>query len=77
MPTPIAQKHFDEAELFIGNGLFKEAIEAYKKAAEADPNFISAYYNLALIYYQNQCFDSAIVNLKKVIELDPSDASAF
>lgn len=77
MPLPIAQKHFDEAELFRENGLYKEAIEAYKKAAEADPNFISAYYNLALIYYQNQCFDSAIVNLKKVIELDPSDASAF
>ena len=77
MPTPIAQKYFDEAELFRGNGLCKEAVEAYKKAIEADPYLISAYYNQALIYHQTHHFDNAIINLKKVIELDPNDASAF
>ena len=29
------------------------------------PSFISAYYNLALIYYQTQQLSQAIVNLKK------------
>lgn len=77
MPTPIAQKYFDEAELFRGNGLYKEAVEAYKKTIEADPSFIGAYYNLALIYHRTQQFDNAITNLKKVIELDPQDASAY
>ncbi|MCR4319844.1 MAG: tetratricopeptide repeat protein [Candidatus Brocadiaceae bacterium] len=77
MPTPIAQKYLGEAELFRENGLCKEAIEAYKKAIETDPSFISAYYNLAVIYHQTQQFYNAITSLKKVIELDPGDASIF
>src|SRR4030066_329321 len=44
---------------------------------ETDPSFISAYYNLAVIYHQTQQFYNAITCLKKVIELDPGDASAF
>jgi len=77
MPIVTAQKYFDEAELFMENGLCKEAIEAYKKAIETDPSFISAYYNLAVIYHQTQQFYYAITCLKKAIELDPNDASAF
>src|SRR3990172_1862171 len=77
MSTQIAQKYFDEAELFMENGLCKEAIEAYKRAIETDPFFISNYYNIAKIYHQTQHFDNAITNLKKVLELDPGDASAF
>ena len=77
MPIVTAQKYFDEAELLMENGLCKEAIEAYKKAIETDPSFISAYYNLAVIYHQTQQFYYAITCLKKAIELDPNDASAF
>ena len=77
MPIATAQKYLDEAELFMENGLCKEAIEAYKKAIETDPSFISAYYNLAVIYHQTQQFYNAITCLKKAIELDPGDASAF
>ena len=77
MPIATAQKYLDEAELFLENGLCKEAIDACKKAIEADPLSVSAYYNLALIYHRTQHFDNAITSLKKVIELDPGDASAF
>ena len=77
MPIATAQKYLDEAELFMENGLCKEAIEAYKKAIETDPSFISAYYNLAVIYHRTQQFYYAITCLKKAIELDPGDASAF
>lgn len=77
MSISIAQKYFSEAEKFRENGLYKEAVESYKKAIEADPFFASAYYNLALLYYQTQQFDNAIINLKKVTELDPNDTSAF
>src|SRR3972149_12014953 len=77
MPIVTAQKYFDEAELLMENGLCKEAIEAYKKAIETDPSFISAYYNLAVIYHQTQQFYYAITSLKNAIELDPGDASAF
>ena len=77
MPIATAQKYLDEAGLFMKNGLCKEAIEAYKKAIETDPSFISAYYNLAVIYHQTQQFYYAITCLKKAIELDPNDASAL
>ena len=77
MPIATSQKYLDEAELFMENGLCKEAIEAYKKAIEIDPSFISAYYNLAVIYHQAQQFYNAIICLKKAIELDPGDTSTF
>ena len=77
MPIATSQKYLDEADLLMENGLCKEAIEAYKKAIETDPSFISAYYNLAVIYHQTQQFYYAITCLKKAIELDPGDASAF
>lgn len=77
MPTPSAQKYFNEAQKFKENGLLEKAIASYKKAIEIDPYFVSAYYTLALLYHQTQQFESAAVNLKKVIELDPNDASAL
>lgn len=71
------QKYFNEAENFKENGLYKEAIESYKKAIEIDSSFINAHYNLALLYHQIQQLDNAIKCLKKVIELAPGDASAY
>ncbi len=77
MPIPPAQKYFIEGQSHRENGRYKEAIDSYKKAIENDPSFISAYYNLALLYHQIKQYDSAVINLKKVIELDPNDVSAF
>ncbi len=77
MSADTAQKHFNDAEAHKKKGLLQEAIESYKKAVEADASFISAYYNLSLIYYQTQQLSQAIVNLKKVTDLDPGDVSAF
>ncbi len=77
MSISAAQQYFNDAEGFKKNGLLQDAIEAYKKAIEADASFVSAYYNLALTYYQTQQLSQAIVNLKKVTDLDPGDVSAF
>ncbi len=77
MPISAAQQYFNDAEAFKNCGLLQEAIVSYKKTIEADAFFISAYYNLALVYHQAQQPDHAIANLKKVTELDPNDASAF
>ncbi|MFN3531093.1 MAG: glycosyltransferase [Candidatus Brocadia sp.] len=77
MPTPLAQRYFKEAQTFEESGLLEKAIASYKKAIEINPYFISAYYILALLYYQTQQFDNAVIHFKKVIELDPNDASAF
>lgn len=77
MSRPAAQKYFYEGQSFREKGLYKEAIDSYKKAIENDPSFISAYYYLAILYHQTKQFENAIANLKKVIELDPNDVSAF
>lgn len=77
MSISAAQKHFNDAEEYKKKGLLQEAIESYNKAIEADAAFVSAYYNLALVYYQAQQLSLAIVTLKKVTDLDSSDVSAF
>ena len=77
MSISVAQKHFNDAEEYKKKGLLLEAIESYNKAIEADASFVSAYYNLALVYYQTQQLSLAIVHLKKVTDLDSSDVSAF
>ncbi len=77
MQTPTIQKYFEEAEAFRERGFLEEAIAAYKKTIEKDPSFISAYHNLALLYYQARQFDNANVYFKKTVELNPSDASVF
>lgn len=77
MSITITQEYFNVAENFEKNGFYKEAIESYEKAKEADPSFLNAYFNLALIYHRNKQFEDAISNLEKLIELDPCNAIAF
>lgn len=77
MPSSIAKDFFTEAENLEKKGYSLKAVKAYKKAIEADPFFLSAHYNLALLYYQLKQVDNAILHLKKVTELNPTDASAF
>ena len=48
-----------------------EAITCYKKAAELDPGFASAYYNLGIIYAAKGMFDQAISSYKKVLTIKP------
>ena len=54
-----------------------EAIYYYEKAAESDPNFSAAYYNLCLSYFDISCYEEALHNIKLNLALAPANAMAW
>lgn len=57
-------------------GLFKEAIEAYKKSIEKNPNATVAYFNLALAYKNINRQGDAAIAFEKAVELEPENLDA-
>ena len=55
----------------------QEAIEAYHKVLEIDPNFAPAHINLGTIYYNCQDYEQAEAHYRKAIECDPRYALAY
>ncbi|MEO1404045.1 MAG: tetratricopeptide repeat protein, partial [Cyanobacteria bacterium J06635_1] len=55
---------------------YDEAISAYEKAIELDPDDATAHYNLGNTYKALKRYDEAISAYEKAIELDPDDATA-
>ncbi|MBI4824198.1 MAG: tetratricopeptide repeat protein [Nitrospirae bacterium] len=53
------------------------AIESYSMAIKLQPEFISAYYNRGIAYYNKKLYDEAIKDFDKVIELNPENANAY
>ena len=54
-----------------------EAIEAYQKALEEDPNYPDALHALAMAYASGDRLDEAIEVGKKLIEASPEDELAY
>lgn len=52
-------------------GRAEEAMEMYKSAIQAKPDFTMAYFNLAWCRYQNQDRDGAIEDLKTAVKVQP------
>lgn len=55
----------------------EEAIAAYHKVLEIDPNFAPAHINLGTIYYNGQDYNKAEFYYRKAIECDPRYALAY
>ncbi len=72
-PVGIYYKGVDNYE----NKRYEEAIEAYKKAIEVDPEFPFPYNGLGLIYYNQKRYEEAIEAYKKAIEVDPEYSSPY
>ena len=54
-----------------------EAIEAYQKALQEDPNYADALHALAMVYASQDRLDEAIEAGKKLIEVAPEDELAY
>lgn len=66
----------------LGMDLFSEdkldeAIEAYQKALEEDPNYADALHALAMVYAALERLDEAIETGKKLIQVAPEDELAY
>lgn len=54
-----------------GSGDLKQAVEYFEKALSADPNYILAHYDLAVVYRDMGLMDKTIGQYEKVIALNP------
>jgi len=57
-------------------GNFEEAVDAYKKSIERNPNATVAHFNLALAYKNLNKPKEAAVAFKKTVELEPGNLDA-
>jgi tetratricopeptide (TPR) repeat protein len=62
---------------YVKLGKGDEAIAAFKKGAETDPNPAVAYYNLCAVYYNSGKFDDAAAACDKSIAANPAKADPW
>lgn len=71
-----AQKLHDQGQSFSDEGNDEEAIRAYLKAIELDPNKSVSFYNIGLIYKYQGEWEKSLKYNAKAYELDPEDDAA-
>jgi len=57
--------------IFFDKGMFDEAINAWKRMVEIDPNSADAYYNLGNAYDEKGMFYDAVLAWKRALEINP------
>jgi tetratricopeptide (TPR) repeat protein len=68
-----AEQHFYTGLDLYTEGKHDEAIAAYRRAIEADPDYSDALHGLARIYQDQNRLDEAIEISQKLVSLDPDD----
>jgi len=71
-----AQEYYDTGLDFLGKKMYDEAIAAYQKAIELNPQYTNAYRYLGVAYRKKGMNDEAISAYKKAIELNPQYTEA-
>jgi tetratricopeptide (TPR) repeat protein len=71
----LAAAHLGRLEL-AGPKAQKDAIEAYKRALQADPKAPNVHYNLGLIFKERGELDNAIEMFERALEVAPDDRDA-
>lgn len=71
------EKHYSQGMDHFAEGRLAEAIDAYQKALEQDPNYADALHALAMAYAGNDMLDQAIEVGKKLIDVSPDDELAY
>ncbi len=68
---------YNQGMEFFAEDKLDEAIEAYKKALQEEPNYADALHALAMTYANKDQLDEAIEVGKKLIEVNPEDELAY
>jgi predicted negative regulator of RcsB-dependent stress response len=66
-----------EGNVYVQLGKIDPAIEAFRKAAEIDPNPATPYYNLCALAFNAAKYDAAVSACDKSIAADPNKADAW
>lgn len=73
-----SEKFVDEGDkLRKVEGKTYEALEKYKEAVKADPEYAKAYERIASVSKQNGDYDMAITNYEKAFEIDPDRVNLY
>jgi tetratricopeptide (TPR) repeat protein len=70
------EEYFEAAVNAFGDDKLDEAIEAYNKALNLDPNYQDALHGLGMALFNRGRVDDAIATAKKLIEIDQDDILA-
>ena len=75
-PQDKAEDWFLKGNSLSHQGLLKEAVEAYKKSIEINPQATVAYFNLGLALKKLNRLEEATTAFKKTVELEPGNLNA-
>jgi len=64
---------FERGNAFQNEGAYQNAIEAYEKSAELNPNYWVVYQNLGLAYQKLRNFEKALEAFQKALKLAPDN----
>jgi tetratricopeptide (TPR) repeat protein len=68
--TDSAEAYFLRGKEYSENGKLDEALEAFSKAIELNPNHVDAYYGRGIVYGRKADFKESLNDFKKVLSLD-------
>ena len=71
------EDHYNEGMEFFVQDKLDEAVTAYQRALQEDPNYVDALHALAMTYAHQERLDEAIQVGKRLIEIAPDDELAY
>src|SRR5229473_5160782 len=75
-PNVRKQKYFESGERYFARGKYREAAIQFSNAAQVDPRFAQAHYQLAETYLKLQEWTRAYQELGRTLELQPDNYQA-
>jgi tetratricopeptide (TPR) repeat protein len=71
------EAHYNEGMELFAHDKLDEAVAAYQRALQEDPNYADALHALAMTYAHQEKLDEAIQVGKRLIEIAPDDELAY
>jgi tetratricopeptide (TPR) repeat protein len=72
-----AEDYYERGTNFLRKKMYDEAISAYKKTIEINPEYVKAHNDLGVAYYRKKIYDEAIAAYKKAVEINPEYVTAY
>jgi tetratricopeptide (TPR) repeat protein len=76
-PYDSATTFFSKGLSYYDQGRWHEAIEAFEKAALAEPDYALAYFGLGITYSRLELWEEALASFAKAVALSPYHAEAY
>ena len=71
-----AETDYNPGNKYASQGKLEDAVTAYKRAIQIDPNYALAHHNLGLVYHDQGKLEDTVTAYQQAITLDPNLAPA-